>query len=241
MHASIQNLTPLVQESESACPIVSIRMPPQGELRIRKVVTRSRARGTGKYPSWKMRRMLQWESPNERDTFRLLDASPEVKAFSEQPLEIQYRFNEEVHRHYPDILVCFSDRKELWEVKPSREASRPDVAQRTALLTKALPKYGYFYRVIIAEDLRREPRRTNIATLLDYGKSEISEIEREKFRLLFSRFAQISWGDVVSDRLGLYSRNHVCRLILEGVLTLDFDSQLTYESVVSCTANKGSE
>src|SRR5215813_8651303 len=44
----------------------------------RNVVTRSRVRPTGKYPSWKMERMLEWESRNELHAFRLLDCDPSV-------------------------------------------------------------------------------------------------------------------------------------------------------------------
>src|SRR5579859_7695488 len=46
-------------------PILAVQPPPDGKIRARKVVSRSRARGTGKFPSWKMGRMIQWESTYE--------------------------------------------------------------------------------------------------------------------------------------------------------------------------------
>jgi hypothetical protein len=40
--------------------IKSIIFPEPGRMRARKVVSRSNARSAGKYPSWKMGRMLYW-------------------------------------------------------------------------------------------------------------------------------------------------------------------------------------
>jgi hypothetical protein len=49
--------------------IINIVRPKPGQLRARKVVSRARVRPTGKYPSWKIRRMVQWESENELNPF----------------------------------------------------------------------------------------------------------------------------------------------------------------------------
>jgi len=46
-------------------PSIEIKFPVDGKIRSRKVVSRSNARNSGKYPSWKMQRMMQWESPHE--------------------------------------------------------------------------------------------------------------------------------------------------------------------------------
>jgi hypothetical protein len=70
------------------CPVLRIAFSSAERVRSRRVVTRSRFRPTGKYPSWKMERMLQWESINELNAFRLLDCDPGVTVFSEQPCEI---------------------------------------------------------------------------------------------------------------------------------------------------------
>ncbi|TAK68026.1 MAG: hypothetical protein EPO19_09230 [Betaproteobacteria bacterium] len=48
--------------SRLAQPAVVIVFPEASERRSRRVVSRSRSRPTGKYPSWKMARMVQWES-----------------------------------------------------------------------------------------------------------------------------------------------------------------------------------
>ena len=85
--------------------IKSILFPEPGQMRSRKVVSRSNARSTGKYPSWKMGRMIHWESINELNAFRLLDCDPNVTSYSEQPCQIAYVLDGVERIHYPDILV----------------------------------------------------------------------------------------------------------------------------------------
>lgn len=138
--------------------ILEIRFPEEGDVRSRKIVTRSRSRATGKYPSWKMGRMIQWESTNELNAYRLLDANPAAIAYHEQPLTIQYVLDGETHKHFPDTLVQWGSSRELWEIKPSSEACRPEYVNRTRFLEAALPQLGFAYRLVLAEDLNKEPR-----------------------------------------------------------------------------------
>lgn len=109
-------------------PILEITFPPEGKVRSRRIVSRSRARATGKYPSWKMCRMMQWESVNELNAYRLLDANPAVTAYHEQPLTITFKINGEIHKHYPDTMVQWGNSRELWEIKTAADAARPEVA-----------------------------------------------------------------------------------------------------------------
>ena len=74
----------------TAVPKIQINFPKDGKIRSRKVVKRSNARNSGKYPSWKMQRMMQWESVHEGNAMRILDATPNITAFNEQPCEIIY-------------------------------------------------------------------------------------------------------------------------------------------------------
>ena len=117
---------------------LEIISPDLNQMRARRVVSRSRSRPTGKYPSWKMGRMVEWESHNELNAFRLLDADPDASAFHEQPLSIRYTLCGEVRLHVPDVLVecarklraarprCLRPRrKQAWIGVPYRTPSRP--------------------------------------------------------------------------------------------------------------------
>jgi hypothetical protein len=178
---SIQDLA----DVSSDCRILRIVFSSAEQVRSRRVVTRSRFRPTGKYPSWKMERMLQWESMNELNAFRLLDCDPRVTVFAEQPCEIVYVDGAETRRHYPDIYAEVDSNRELWDVKTECEASQSEVSTRTELLTSGLRGYGFTYRVVLDHELAKEPRLENAKTLLRYGRRSATNDEREYVRLTF--------------------------------------------------------
>lgn len=218
-------------------PILEIAFPKEGCVRARRIVSRSRARPTGKFPSWKMGRMIQWESTNELNAYRLLDANPAALAYHEQPLTITYKLNGEIHKHYPDTMVQWGDSRELWEIKESSDASRPEVAARTRLMEDALPQLGFSYRIVLAEDLAKEPRLSNVLTVLKFGRAPAPELESERLRQAFLMTKEITWGTVLGGAFGKYGRNHVCRLVLEGKLHLNLELPLTDNSVISRVAD----
>ncbi|MDO9365710.1 MAG: TnsA endonuclease N-terminal domain-containing protein [Methylotenera sp.] len=208
-----------------AVPKIQIIFPKDGKIRSRKVVKRSNARNTGKYPSWKMQRMMQWESVHEGNAMRILDATPNVTSFTEQPCEIIYTLNDIQHRHYPDLMVIEGNYRQLWEVKTESDANSPEVAERTNFLIKYLPEYGYTYRVVLAEVVAKQPRLNNIKRLNKLGRHPISSFEQERFRRLFINEPVISWG--VFEQQSPQSLRHISRLILQGKLSIDFNQPIS--------------
>jgi hypothetical protein len=213
--------------TDTGSHITSIVFPEVGQLRSRKVVSRSRARATGKYPSWKMGRMLHWESRNELNAFRLLDCNPEVTRFNEQPCEVRYVLNGMIRSHYPDILVEANGRKELWEVKPECKALEPEVAARSALLVQSLPVWGYTYRVVLADDLAMQPRQRNAFFLLGFGRRTVTDRERDFIRRSIDKQGALLWLDACRGRYGVRGREILCRLVLMGILSIDLNSPIS--------------
>ena len=208
-----------------------LEYPEEGELRSRTVVSRSRARSTGKYPSWKMGRMIQCESLNELKLARVLDADPEIAAFNEQPLTIYYSLNGAAHRHYPDFKVEWRNGvRELWEVKPASKAAHPEVLKRTRYLEQVLPDVGFTYRLVVVEDAIVEPRLQNARTLLRFGRNPIDVVTREKIRQILRTSSYVSWGSARNGNLGPHGRNALARLALEGVLTFDRTAKISDSS-----------
>lgn len=206
-------------------PDISIEFPPNGQ-RARKVISRSNAKATGKYPSLKMGRMLHYESSHERNAFRLLDACSEVKSFNEQPCCIRYVMDGVNHIHYPDILVKLPWGAELWEVKTAVDAATLEVTQRTTFMEQALPLLGYRYRVVKAEQLAQLPRLDIAIRLLRSGRPPVSLIQREEIRQIFKIGGNISWGTFKLGAPGGKYYSQICRLILEGTLSVDFNRPL---------------
>lgn len=206
--------------------ILEVEFPADGKLRARKVVTRSRARATGKYPSWKMERMVEWESQNELNAFRLLDATPAVQAFHEQPLALKYLLNGKAHRHYPDVLVEWGHSRELWEVKTASDAGRPEFLERTRVLQALLPELGFSYKLVVAEELSKQPRLDNVLLLLKYGRSPVDAIHRERLRLVMAEAGSVAWQSALDGSFGPSGRELLARLVLEGVLVADLDTPI---------------
>ena len=212
--------------------ILRIVYPDAKKIRSRQVVTRSRARSTGKYPSWKMKRMIQWESQNELNAFRLLDCDPTVLAFNEQPCEIFYQMGGVIQRHYPDILVKSTDRKTFWEVKPEHNSNKNILVARTTVMS-GLRLWGYEYQVVSSQELSRQPRLKNCQTLLHFGaRHNPSDSERERLRLLFIRLGEFNWGEACRGTYGPKGRETICRFVLQGLLSLDTNQEWTTRTVI---------
>lgn len=220
---AIKNESPVLSNINSADRIISISFPRHPNIRSRKIVSRSKARPTGKYPSWKMNRMVQWESENELNAFRILDAHPWANTFLEQPAEIKFFLNGENHTHYPDILVLSNLSKEIWEVKPNSALGKEDVACRTDFLSKNLLRYGYHYRLIIEEKLIAGPYLKNALLLLRLGRRPVDLVSRERVRLLMQDEKTITWGNLHRGQYGADLIPTVCRLLLDGTLSWDIN------------------
>ncbi len=214
------------QQADRNAAISSIVFPESGKLRSRNVVSRSSARPKGKYPSWKMRRMLQWESENELNAFRLLDCDPDVTRFHEQPCRVMYVLDGQARSHYPDILVEKNGQKELWEVKLESEAAESEVVTRTALLVQGLPLWGYKYRVVLAKDLAMQPRLADACFLLGFGRRDVTDCEQEFIRRALLRHGCLLWSDACRGEYGPRGREILCNLVLRGVLTIDLNSPI---------------
>ncbi len=217
-------------------PDLAIHFAPPGVL-ARQVVKRSNARKTSKYPSWKMNGMLQCESENERNCMLLLDVCSWVKSYRPQPCVIKYRMDGQERKHFPDLLVTTHSGNELIEVKPRAHANHPDTARRTALLSELLPAHGYRYRLMLAENLALCPRLENAELIKRLGKAEVPALQRERIRALFQQNSSIPWSALQQDQLNPHLPRHVCRMVLEGQLSIDLNQLLTDNTAVHWVIN----
>lgn len=175
--------------------------------------------------------MMHWESMPELHAFQILDCDVEVKGFSEQPCVVHYLLEGIGHRHFPDVLVRYADRVELWEVKTSQDANEPDVIARTQLLTAELPRLGYQYRLILADELATQPRLGNATLLLRFGRMPVSAMERELIRRTFQEVRGLAWGTVCSGAIGPRGCGIICGLTLEGSLCVDMTAPIVASTI----------
>lgn len=212
-------------------PGLAITLAPPGKL-ARKVIKRSNARCTGKYPSWKMGGMVHCESENERNCMLLLDLCPDALSYRSQPCMINYILDDRQCLHFPDILVTTRTGQAFLEVKTRKEANRPDTVLRTSLLSRQLPDLGYSYHLVLAEDLANPVRLANAEIIKSLGYHPITPLEREGLRTLFQQYESLPWGALQHDPDNRYLKRQVCRLVLEGDLHIDINQPLADETPV---------
>lgn len=196
--------------------ILSVRFPCPGERRVRKVVTRSRARRTQKYPSWKMDRMIECESFNELVAARIYDLDPNVVSYHEQAIAIRYRMADEEREHIPDFVVRRPDCVDIDEIKDKRDEDDPEIIERSSFLTPLLASLGLRYRVRFIEKERHKQTLAFCRSVLKFGRSNLTQIEREAARRLFELVSDITWGDIQKGCLGERGTYIASRLLLEG-------------------------
>lgn len=223
----------------SGCSVTSIAFAPPGEL-IRKVVKRSNARVTFKYPSWKMQTSLQCESENERNCMLYLDMSPNVISFRPQPCVIDYVMHGQMHVHYPDFFVETHSGQHLIEVKTLSGLDQ-HIRDRSDLLTKLLPNHGFQYHVVIAEFIDSPTFLSNSWYIKRNGKIQLPPLAREQLRQLFQSMGGIPWRSLQSTPENPYLNQYVCQLILEGLLVIDLTKPITAETLVTWAHHQNTE
>ena len=174
-----------------------------------------------------MARMMHWESSGELNAFRLLDCDSNVTSYCEQPCRIAYVMDGVERIHFPDILVTTPGGKQLWEVKPRSNALDPQVLARAAYLSRVLPRWGYEYRTVLAEDLSTQPRLGNAILLLSLGKRAASDCEWENIRRAMAEQGPLVWSEACAGNYGRKGREILCSLVLRGALAIDMNAAIS--------------
>ena len=198
-----------------------IEWPQRDHLRVRKVVKRSNARRTYKYPSVDVDRMVQCESELERDAFRLIDACPFVSLVSEQPAKVIVAAGGVELVYWPDALVDKGGRRIFVEFKHDTEAQDARLRERTAVVRAALARLGFGYCLLTERVIRAEPRFRNVRYLLRCGRHPVGDADRERIRRWFAYGGgRRTWSEVSTSSYDPVSRPQLCRLVLDGAVWL---------------------
>jgi hypothetical protein len=218
--------TPDIGDSDEDM-IVSIWTPRGADPRARKVLHRGGSGRRYKFSSHKVGRMVHCESPLEYDLCHLLEIILECETFCEQPVEIHYQLDGEYHIHIPDQLAQLGDgRPLLLECKYRKQAEHFDVASRSELMSRCLPKIGLGYRLVTEDEIQRQPRLQNAEDIRYYGRRPIEIETREQILKLVNTGTPVTWGGAITGQLGERGRDHLCRLVREGALWFDIEQQL---------------
>lgn len=199
-------------------------------MRVRKVVTRRGRRFRGYFPSRKLHRMVAWESLLERDAILLLEVSPGVVSFREQPTVIQYFDGKDLCDYYPDFEVVLADGSLFHlEVKTTTKLKSPKVASKFAAIAAHYQKKGLGFRIVTEQELQREPLLGN-AQVLAYLKGNtgrpLPSLQEIRGNIGTNTFA-------FSKAEAVLGRDTVLHLITHGILGCDLNQPLAGNTLLS--------
>ncbi|MBD3667605.1 MAG: TnsA endonuclease N-terminal domain-containing protein [Kangiella sp.] len=147
----------------------------------RKINNGGKDRVIGNFPSYKMRRMVEWDSQVERDFLFYLEFDDDVIEYHPQPIKYPYSFKNKYHNHFPDFEVVRRSTPKLKyvEVKTYSTTQKPEFIEKTAAITAAMELDGFDYAVVTDVDLRVEPLFGNLKLLYRYIWQELPPAETD--------------------------------------------------------------
>jgi TnsA-like endonuclease N terminal len=199
--------------------------------RVREPVSRSKSSVQGKVADVASGRSRHAESQNELKAFQILLATGHADAWQEQPFVLEYHHDGKRHRYTPDILVVWGRSQEVVEVKEDSEAAKPENSARFALVRDLLEEHGYSFRVWVHSEIFAQPRLSNVGLVLRYRCVDVPAKECERIRQAFSSKPELTLR-TVSEAPGM-TVPAVLRLVLDGVLYIDWWTPLGLDSTVS--------
>lgn len=201
-------------------------------MRVRKVISRSNPRVTGKFASMKMRSTIYWESQIERDAIALLEINPTVLAYYEQPLTLEYRHNGEIHRYTPDFLVEHTGRNRILEVKPDHKLQSPENRERFVLIAQEFLVHGYEFAVFLESEIRTQPQLANAKLLLRYRCIRVPDLLRERLRNLLVAHKKLSLAWFQANPETGIRLHEIAPLVIAGILAMDTHIPLSGETEI---------
>lgn len=203
-------------------------------MRVRKVVTRRGRHIRGYFPSKKLNRMVAWESLLEKDALLLMELSPGVLSYQEQPEEISYWDGQAMCGYVPDLRVNLcSETSLLVEVKPAEELERPLVRAKYQQIAQHLQEQGEHFLILTDQEIRQEPQYSNLRRLLywyNHAPTRLPSALEVGMRLKGRD------QTTIQDCLDLFGASITYALIAKGLLVADLSLELTPASSVQLPA-----
>jgi len=202
---------------------------------VRNPVKKSKGKYPGYFLSLRMDRMVGVESTLERDQALLLDFDPSVRAFVEQPEEIEYRDGLKWRTCIPDFLVVRADNRTYFEVKPEAKAVKPEYARKFSLIRSAIEARGDRYRVVTEMTIRRQPRLQTLERIHHYARVNVSDAEATDILKTVRRRCDAPLQELVAFLNSRDAMQVICRLVVLGGLRVDLSKPFGRASIITAS------
>lgn len=197
----------------------------------RTVMTRSGRGFRMRIPSKKLNRMVECESMLEGDIALLLEFSPGVLSYQEQPELIQYWDGEQMRAYYPDFEALLVDGSRIHlEGKSSRKLTRQRVADKYRAIATHYQNTAVQFRIVTELDCQREPLRSNLRRL-NYLRTKLMGEPLPSLGELTVLLGQMPITLATLETiLGVEVTQ---RLLAHGCLLCDLTAEITPDTLVS--------
>lgn len=146
---------------------------------VRKV-SRHRGSAVGRFPSMKMKRMIAFESLIERDFIYLLDYDPFVTWFEEQPVRIEYEYEEKQLHYTPDFLLVEQKQQVLVECKPEKFVDTEENRRKFTVARLWCQEKSRQFRIITEQQIRAGYLLQNVKLLTQYARQQTDPVIRSQ-------------------------------------------------------------
>lgn len=197
----------------------------------RKALTRSGRGFRMRIPSMKLGRMVECESILEGDVVLLLEYSPGVLSYQEQPALINYWDGEQMRAYFPDFEVLLSDGSRVHlEIKPSTKFGKPKIAEKYRAIATHYKNTPIQFRIVTEQECQREPLRSNLRRL-SYLRTKLTAdvlpMQGELVRLLGKMPIALAASEMI------FGVAVTQRLLALGRLHCDLSAEITPDTLVS--------
>lgn len=200
-------------------------------IRAREPITRSRGIVRGQFPSFKMNRMIAWESQLERRACYLFEFSTGVEGFREQPITFKVPFYDRIKRYTPDFeLILASGEIVYVEIKPLSKLEDTDVLAFYNNVSIQLNREGYQFIVITDDELINPIRERNLVVLRAYQQQLLSKyVVEQTINWLKQRAKPIYLKELITF---LNSIHKAYAFIAQGLISIDLDKPFSEETTI---------
>ena len=212
---------------------LTIQFPPEGELRVRRIISRAAPRPTTKFFALRLERYVHCESLLEVEVAELLDACPAATSFAEQAMLLTYTMSGEVREHIPDLVVRTATRRLVLEAKFLQTQKEEDL-QRAEYLRPLLAAQGYEYFLVDETHTRHHCYLQNARFLLRRARMEPSE----ETKLLILHHVSTN-GMTLGEAIDSPQMTDIMWMIWAGLLTIPMRDAFAPATCITLPAEQG--
>lgn len=204
--------------------------PRTASQRARQPITRSRGLVRGQFPSTKSGQMVAWESQLEEKACYLFEFCPAITSFRDQPLKIEYLFDDRTRNYYTDFELTLCNGQICYvEIKPHEKLFYPENFDRFQSIAKTFEKNRQHFYVLTEHELPSKQCVRNLSILRSYLRHTLpSELTGEVTKWIVT--ASSPDIEALCDYVG--SRAIALALIAQQKIALDLELPLSPNTAI---------